>query len=238
MAGIQRHLDGKALLPHIQHPETPPGLLRKHNLLADPVHIRLYIAGLMLVRYQNSLRTCRNHRILHAHDKDRDIKLIDHVDIITLVPQNHISDTALFHGLCKCIPCAQILPLSMKAHDLNPAFFFYYSIVKADFRHLLILFQQIAVISKIQQLMGLFQHIAQPEGKHAPIPESSRRNIFFCLNLVWLLLKGGHTADLFPVLRNDIAIFFGRIGRLYPHQHKICLSLSGQSGQLLQGLKI
>ena len=52
---IQCYFDRHAMITHIQYPEASPGFFSEHYLLVELIHIRFDVAGLLLIRYQDSL---------------------------------------------------------------------------------------------------------------------------------------------------------------------------------------
>ena len=86
--------------------------------------------------------------------------------------------------------------------------------------------------------MRLIQQILQLEGKHATVPQSTLRYIFFCCLRIRLFLEHAHRADCILAFRNNIAIFFTWISRFNTHQHKIILWLLRELCQLSEGSKI
>ena len=86
--------------------------------------------------------------------------------------------------------------------------------------------------------MGTVQHIAQPEGKHAAVPQCPLGNIGPGHLLGGLFLKHGNLADGFLPLGDDIAVLFAGIGGLNAHEHQVGIADRRPVVQGLQGLKI
>ena len=238
VAGVQRHLDGQAFVLHIQYAEAAPGFFGKHDLLVDLIHIGLDVAGLLFIRYQNSLRAGRDHHIMQAHGQHRHVQLVHHMHVGAGIVHHGLAHAGLAHRFSQGVPGAKVLPLACKPHNLDLGFLFHHSIVKADFVQLSIFIKQILIIGKVDQLMGLIQHIAQLVGKHAAVPQRPLGDVSLCRFGVRLFLKGCNIAHGAAVFGDNIAVFFAGVGRLNAHQHQVGFAFGSLLTQGFQCLKV
>ena len=206
--------------------------------MVEHVDEGLDVAGLLLIGHQNALRAGRDHHILQAHAEDGHIQLVDHMDILALLVKQCLAHRVAVHCLCHGVPGTKVFPGACKAHDLDLRLMLDHRVVKADFIEGVILIEQVIIIHEIDEFMGTVQHIAQLEGKHAAVPESTLCNVILCHFLRGLFLEHGHLADLLLADGDDVAVFLAGVGRLNAHQDQICTADGGTVAQRFQRLKV
>ena len=238
VARIQRHLDGHGSSFHINDLKAAPALLRKHDLLLEFVHKGLDIGALLLVGNQDALGRRGNDHIVQPHGQHRHIHLIDDMHARALVVQFSLADDVLIHRLGKGIPGAQVLPHTGIAHHLNFGLVLHHRIVERNLFQGIVFIEQVLIIGKIHEFVGLVHHIAQLIGKHTTVPQGPLGNVACSHVCRGLFFEGLDTGHMVPAFRDDIAVLLAGIGGLNAHKHQIGLSPICLGGQLLQSLKI
>ena len=86
--------------------------------------------------------------------------------------------------------------------------------------------------------MCYIKNISQFKGENTTVPERTLLYILLSRNSIRLFFKHANCANLSCTIRNNIAIFFTRISRLYAHEHEIIIFFLGKAYQFSKGLKI
>ena len=208
------------------------------NRLADFLDVRLHICRLVLVCDQDTVPRGGDDHVLRAADENRHVEFVDDIHILARIIKDGISLCPLRHHLRHRVPRPDVLPLAGIAENPDGLLLLCNGIVKTDLREGSVFCKKILIIAEVNERMRFLQKIRELKRKNSRVPESAPFDIVLCSLKVRLFPEFSHHGDLVLRLRNDIAVFFGRIGRLDSHQREARASLCRIVRELFQFFKI